>query len=50
MVIGDPNEEDTTVGATISPQQASIVLDYIQGAREEVRFCVRLRSKMAPEF
>ena len=38
MVIGDPNKEDTTVGATISPQQASIVLNYIQGARAEVRF------------
>ena len=36
MVIGDPNQEETTVGATISPQQAAIVLKYIEGAKAEV--------------
>ena len=36
MVIGDPNNEDTTVGATISPQQATIDLRYIDTARKEV--------------
>ncbi|KAK7110062.1 4-trimethylaminobutyraldehyde dehydrogenase-like [Littorina saxatilis] len=35
MVIGDPNKDDTTVGATISPQQAAIVLNFIEGARTE---------------
>lgn len=35
MIIGDPYCEDTTIGATISPQQADIVEDYIRIAKEE---------------
>ena len=35
MKIGDPMHEDTTVGATISPQQAKIVLNYIDIAKKE---------------
>lgn len=35
MVIGDPNNEETTVGATISSQQANIVLRYIEIAVKE---------------
>ena len=35
MKIGDPMEEDTTVGATVSPQQAEIVLRYIEVAKKE---------------
>ncbi|KAL8618016.1 hypothetical protein ACOMHN_021736 [Nucella lapillus] len=35
MVIGDPNQEETTVGATISPEQAATVARYIEGARKE---------------
>lgn len=39
MKIGDPNVEDTTVGATISSSQADKVLAYVQGAKKEVTFC-----------
>nr|KAG5688096.1 hypothetical protein BaRGS_031289 [Batillaria attramentaria] len=35
MVIGDPNNEDTTVGATISAEQAEIVMKYIETACKE---------------
>ncbi|OWF40779.1 4-trimethylaminobutyraldehyde dehydrogenase-like [Mizuhopecten yessoensis] len=35
MKIGDPNDEDTTVGATISPEQAQKTLKYIDIARTE---------------
>lgn len=35
MKIGDPNHEDTTVGATISKQQAEKVLHYIDIARKD---------------
>ncbi|PVD30587.1 hypothetical protein C0Q70_09859 [Pomacea canaliculata] len=35
MVIGDPNNEETTVGATISAHQAETVLRYIEGAKNE---------------
>lgn len=35
MVIGDPDDEKTTVGATISPQQAAINLKYIDIAQKE---------------
>lgn len=35
MKIGDPFSEDTTVGATISRQQADRVLRYIEGAKRE---------------
>lgn len=38
MVIGDPNNEETTVGATISAHQAETVLRYIEGAKNEVSF------------
>ena len=36
MKIGDPFAEDTTVGATISKQQADIVMKYIESANQEV--------------
>ncbi|GFR59094.1 NAD/NADP-dependent betaine aldehyde dehydrogenase [Elysia marginata] len=36
MQIGDPYHEDTTIGATISPQQAGIVEDYIGIAKKEL--------------
>lgn len=36
MKIGDPLNDDTTVGATISPEQFDIVLAYIEGAKAEV--------------
>ncbi|ESP01672.1 hypothetical protein LOTGIDRAFT_139335 [Lottia gigantea] len=35
MVIGNPNNEDTTVGATISQEQAECVLKYIQIGQSE---------------
>merc|ERR1719167_647874 len=35
MKIGDPMEEDTTVGGTISEDHAKKVLGYIQSAKEE---------------
>ncbi|GFN83524.1 betaine aldehyde dehydrogenase [Plakobranchus ocellatus] len=35
MKIGDPYHEDTTVGATISSQQAQIVEGYIDNAKKE---------------
>ncbi|XP_041366547.1 4-trimethylaminobutyraldehyde dehydrogenase-like [Gigantopelta aegis] len=35
MKIGDPNEEDTMVGATISQEQAEKTLRYVQLARKE---------------
>ena len=35
MKIGDPFNEDTTVGATISADHANKVLSYIQGAVKE---------------
>ncbi|XP_071102502.1 4-trimethylaminobutyraldehyde dehydrogenase-like [Haliotis cracherodii] len=35
MKIGDPNVEDTTVGATISSSQADKVLAYVQRAKKE---------------
>lgn len=35
MKIGDPNDEDTTVGATISPEQANKTLQYIDIAKAE---------------
>ena len=37
MVIGDPNNEETTVGATISHQHGSKVMNFIHGAVKEVR-------------
>lgn len=36
MKVGDPFSEDTTVGATISRQQADKVLHYIDIAKKEV--------------
>jgi aldehyde dehydrogenase family 9 protein A1 len=35
LKIGNPNEADTMVGATISPEQAQRVLGYIETARKE---------------
>lgn len=35
MKIGDPLNDDTTVGATISPEQFDIVQAYIEGAKAE---------------
>ncbi|XP_076036755.1 4-trimethylaminobutyraldehyde dehydrogenase A-like [Oratosquilla oratoria] len=35
MKIGDPNNDETTVGATIHADHAQKVLDYIKGAKEE---------------
>ncbi|XP_046555608.1 4-trimethylaminobutyraldehyde dehydrogenase-like [Haliotis rubra] len=35
MKIGDPNAEDTTVGATISSSQADKVMAYVEGAKKE---------------
>ena len=35
MIIGDPMNEDTTVGATISQEQAEKVLQYIKIAKKE---------------
>merc|ERR1711894_743700 len=35
MKIGNPNNEDTTVGATISKQQAEKVLSYIDIAKKD---------------
>ncbi|XP_060073866.1 4-trimethylaminobutyraldehyde dehydrogenase-like [Ylistrum balloti] len=35
MKIGDPNDEDTTVGATISPEQAHKTLQYIDIGKTE---------------
>ena len=37
MKIGDPFADDTTVGATITRQQADKVLQYVDIARKEVR-------------
>lgn len=37
MKIGDPLQEDTVVGATISKEQAEKVLAYIDIAKREVR-------------
>ena len=37
MVVGDPNDEKTTVGATIHEQHAKKVLEYIQEARDQVK-------------
>ena len=37
MKVGDPMEDDTMVGATISPEQAQKVLKYVSSARDEVR-------------
>ena len=36
MKIGNPNDEDTKVGATISEEQAQKVLSYIDVAKKEV--------------
>ena len=44
MVIGDPNNEETTVGATITPEQAVIDLKYIQSAKDEVSLYILLLS------
>ena len=38
MKIGDPNLEDTTVGATISKDQAEKTLHYIELAKKEVNW------------
>jgi len=35
MKVGNPYEEDTLVGATISPEQAERVMGYIESARKE---------------
>ena len=40
MKIGDPDKEDTMVGATISEEQAEKTLSYIEQARKEVCVCV----------
>ena len=40
MKIGDPDKEDTMVGATISEEQAEKTLSYIEQARKEV--CIRM--------
>lgn len=37
MKVGDPFAEDTTVGATISRQQADKVLKYVGIAKKEVK-------------
>ncbi len=37
MKIGDPMEEDTVVGATISKEQADKVFSYLDIAQKEVR-------------
>ena len=37
MVIGDPFNSDTTVGATISQAQADKVMHYINVAKKEVK-------------
>ena len=36
MKIGNPNDEDTKVGATISEEQAQKVMSYIDVAKKEV--------------
>lgn len=36
MKIGNPMNDDTTVGATISREQFEKVVDYIEGAKREV--------------
>ena len=36
--LGDPLDEETHVGAMISPTQAQKVLNYIDSARKEVRW------------
>lgn len=36
MKIGDPNDDDTTVGATINEAHAKRVLAYIELAKKEV--------------
>ena len=36
LKIGDPMQDDTMVGAMISPQQAQKVLGYVQKAKEQV--------------
>ena len=38
LKIGNPFEEDTTVGATIHAEHAQKVLGYLESAREEVRY------------
>ncbi len=38
MKLGDPQEEDTLVGATISHEQMDKVLRYVEGAKKEVSF------------
>ncbi|XP_076435384.1 4-trimethylaminobutyraldehyde dehydrogenase-like [Babylonia areolata] len=48
MVVGDPNKEETTVGATISPQQAAIDLAYIDGARKEGAHVVYGGQRVTP--
>ena len=42
MKIGDPFAEDTTVGATISKDQADKVLQYIEIGKSEVRIRAQL--------
>ncbi|XP_005113416.2 4-trimethylaminobutyraldehyde dehydrogenase [Aplysia californica] len=46
MKIGDPMLEDTTVGASISEEQAKIVLGYIDIAKKEVSSVLDLNSKI----
>ena len=36
MKLGDPAEDDTTVGATISHEQMDKVLSFVEGAQKEV--------------
>ena len=36
MKVGNPMCDDTMVGAMISPQQAQKVLDYLEGAKQQV--------------
>ena len=36
LKIGDPFNEATTVGATITPEHAQKVLNYIESAKQEV--------------
>ena len=36
MKLGDPDEEDKRVGATVSHEQMDQVLLYVEGAKKEV--------------
>ena len=47
MKIGDPNNEDTTVGATISEAQFNKVMNYVNIAKKEVSTTLKSIIKMS---